>query len=75
MNLISTLRSYRIFKIALFDLITAILGTYLLLKYMFKGRQESFYISWTIVITLPIGIVVHKLLGIETQLNKYLGIA
>lgn len=75
MSIISYLRSFRIFQIALFDLITAFFGLLLLVKLLFKNKPQSFYISWTIVLLLPISVLSHILVNQPTMLNFYLGLS
>ena len=72
MSLITTLRKPRIFKIALFDVITSILGLFMIFKFIFKIKH-SFLIA--ILLTFPIGILVHYVFKIPTTLNYYLGLS
>lgn len=75
MNLISSLRQFRIGGIAIFDLAVSYFGIYFLapvLSKIFKkfglliGRKEWLWL------TLPIGVMVHLLVGQETALNSML---
>ena len=75
MSIITQLRSVRLFDIALFDLVTAFIGLYLLLKLVFKHKPQHFYLAWTTVLVLPIGIVFHLLFKVPTTLNYYLGLS
>jgi hypothetical protein len=54
---IEFLRSFRIFNIALFDVISSFIGTYLFLKFFIRGRREEFYYAWTIVLPIPLSIL------------------
>ena len=62
-------RSYRIFKIALFDLILSFVLVIWILSY--------FGVDWKVsaLLTLPIGIISHYIFNIDTQLNYYLGLS
>jgi len=75
MSIISELRSVKIFKIALFDLIMSCIGLFYLLKLAKPGHALSFYISWVVVLVLPISIVSHVLFHVPTMLNYYLGLS
>ena len=69
MGVIEDLRKPRIANIALFDLILAMLVTEILFR---KANLPDYY---GVIATIPIGIVVHYLLGVNTQLNYMLGIS
>lgn len=75
MSFITYIRSYRLFDIALFDLITAIIGLYLVIKWTFPNRQSSFHWSWTAVLLLPVSIISHLVFKTPTTLNFYLGLS
>lgn len=66
------LRSFRIHKIALFDLVCAVIGLYLLLKFLFPNKSNDFYMAWTLVLVFPVSITAHLIFGVPTQLNNYL---
>jgi len=67
--LINDLRKPRIAGIALFDLILAIVGTALIFEYFGYTKTQG------ALFAIPIGIVTHYILGIDTTLNYYLGIS
>lgn len=75
MSLLKTLRTPRIGGIALFDLTTAFIGVFLVLWFLFPRVDKKKLVAITLVITLPIGIVVHAMFHIPTMLNYYLGIS
>lgn len=75
MSIITYLRSFRIFQIAIFDLITAFFGLLFFLKLILKNKPQSFYISWTIVLFFPISVLSHILVNQPTMLNFYLGLS
>lgn len=71
------LRSFRIFGIALFDLVLSMVVMILIFLYMAPSpalNQINFIIV-AILLTIPLGIVVHVLFGINTTLNYYLGLS
>ena len=72
MSTITYLRSFRIFGIALFDLIGTILGILIGLKVLFPNREVSFYISWTILLMMPLSVISHLIFRVPTQFNYYL---
>lgn len=74
MNTLEFLRSFRIFNIALFDLIAGILGLHLIIMYFTPNRPHSFHWAWSVLLVLPLGVVSHYYFGVDTQLNRYLGI-
>jgi uncharacterized membrane protein YcaP (DUF421 family) len=61
------LRSFRIFQIAIFDVVATIIGAYLLDKYLNIND-----LIFTIVFTFLLGIIVHRLLNIRTTVDKFL---
>jgi hypothetical protein len=72
------IRSYRIFKVAAFDLITAFIGMILcslLLRYFFFPTiSKQYTILVAILLTIPIGIITHYMLDIKTTLNTKIGL-
>ena len=62
-QMIAVLRSVRVHKIALFDLGGAIIGTEIVFRWLGMPKYTG------AVMSIPIGIVVHKALGIKTQLS------
>lgn len=72
---LSCVRSFRIFNIALFDLIGSIVILYYCIRWAFPARPSSFAWSWTILLVLPLSVISHILFGIPTMLNSYLGLS
>lgn len=70
------LRSFRIFGIALFDLVLSML--IMILIFLCKApsplNQINFIVA-AVILTIPLGIMVHVLFGINTTLNYYLGLS
>jgi hypothetical protein len=77
--MIRQIRKYRIFGIALFDLVLSFIGTILLFlllkKWHFYHLQTFPFVFAAIVLAIPIGIVFHLVFGINTTLNYYLGLS
>ena len=73
MNNLEFLRHYRIFSYAIFDLSLSFLGMFLLsglLSKLFRRVKISIpKINW-IYLTLPIGIIIHILVGTMTPMTK-----
>jgi len=68
MSLIQTLRTPRIeiydMKIAVFDLSLTLIGGYIV------GKKLG-YNPWIMSVSMiPLGIVVHEIMGIETEISK-----
>ncbi len=74
-SIITQLRKFRIFNIALFDIIGSVLGLYLLLRLVLHNKPAHFYWAWSVVLTLPLGIIAHVLFDTPTTLNYYLGLS
>lgn len=68
MTTIEYLRSFRIAKIALFDLTTAFLGAFILDILFFHSTNKRLYYS----LVIPVGILAHMLMGQTTTLNTKL---
>jgi fatty acid desaturase len=60
------IHSYRIFNIAIADVIMTIIGSYIL-SYIFKW---PFW--WTLFILFILGILLHKLFCVKTTINQLL---
>jgi hypothetical protein len=73
----TSLRSFRIFGIALFDLVLSMVIMTLIFLYIAPSPPLSRinFIIAAIILTIPLGIVVHVLFGINTTLNYYLGLS
>ena len=68
LSLIETLRTPRIevldMKIAVFDLSLTLIGGY------FIGKKLGFN-PWVVAVGMvPLGIVVHEIMGVETEISK-----
>lgn len=68
-DLLNKLRTPRIFGIALFDLILALVCMMYLFHAMGWGAING------ALLAIPVGILVHYILDIPTRLNYYLGIS
>jgi hypothetical protein len=73
------LRSYKIFDIAVFDLVISFIGIVLLFfiswKVHFKHQDIKKFIIAGIICTIPISITFHVLFGVNTALNYKLGLS
>ena len=68
-----TLRKPKIFDMSIFDWVTALLGGYLICKYLLNINETKYIILFEICFII-FGIIVHKIFGINTMLGYYLGI-
>lgn len=68
-----TLRSFRpVGNIAAFDTIVSYVVALILIRYFYKGRRSPYLLA---LLVFPLGIAVHWVLSIPTQLNYRLGIS
>ena len=76
-QIICKLREPKILGMAIFDWIMTFIGIYLItiiVKYYYKNMNfYKLYLHLGIV-TIIIGIILHKILGIDTMLGYYLGL-
>lgn len=76
---ISELRKPRIFGIAIFDLVSSIIGTIIIFviawRYHFREKSVLPFILAGILLSVPIGIVFHVIFGTNTTLNHRLGLS
>jgi hypothetical protein len=76
---LQSLRSHRIFGIALFDLLSSIVGMIILFiifrEIHFKNLSLYPFIVAGILLAVPIGIVFHVIFGTNTTLNYFLGLS
>ena len=68
-----TLRKPKILEMSIFDWVTELVGGYLLAIYFFEFKDTYSIIIFEVIFII-FGIMVHKLLGIDTMLGYYLGI-
>ena len=62
--------SYRLFDIAIVDVILTIIGAFLLHKYYFIKKNIKF---WKVLIGLFVfGIILHRLFCVRTTIDKFL---
>ena len=74
------LRSYRVLGgIALFDLVFSFIGIICLFIFFrnkwFKNKPLINFVIAGILLTIPIGIVFHVIFGVNTHLNRQLGLS
>ena len=63
-DVISTLRSFKIFNMAILDLSVTLVVSYLL------GQKLSGQGILYTILSIPVSILIHKLFGIETELTR-----
>lgn len=78
MNL-AQLRSYKLFDIALFDLILSAIGMIIVFvlarnKY-FPALPYEPFVMYAVALTIPVGIVFHVLTGTNTAISYKLGLS
>lgn len=73
------IRKYRIFGLAIFDLVTAMIGLTLL---FLLARWKHFpklsvwpFVAAGVLLAIPLGMVFHILFGVNTKLNYDLGLS
>ena len=73
------IRKYKIFGLAIFDLVVGILGMVVLFLLMWKWHFPTLnpwhFVIAAILLTIPLGIVVHVIFGANTALNDKLGLS
>lgn len=71
-------QKYRVFDIALFDLVSSMIavGLIMMLAVWIRNPEFNLFPAFLIgcVIAIPIGIFVHVIFGVNTQLNYVLGL-
>ena len=76
---IQSLRTHRIFGIALFDVISSMIGMTVLFiifrQIHFKGLSVYPFIVAGILLAIPFGITVHIMFGTNTALNYFFGLS
>jgi hypothetical protein len=79
MSITEIRKKYRIFNIAIFDLVLAFIGVIFIFmifwRIFFKSLPWWHFVLAAIILTIPIGIVFHIIFGVKTQLNYYLGLS
>lgn len=81
---IDTLRSYRIHKIAVFDVVATLLVAIIVHKYLWKhslfiedNRTYMQYMSSLLIVSITfigIGIITHRFFNVKSNLSKILGV-
>ena len=76
---LKNIRSHRIFGLSIFDLVTAVIGTIIIVLICWKVHFPKLdwwkFVIAAILLTIPIGIFVHILFGSNTKLNYKLGLS
>ncbi len=68
-DVLTDLRSHRVYDIAIFDLVLSIVAA----EYIFRYFGYQPYTG--ALLAIPIGVLAHALFGIDTELNYKLGIS
>lgn len=76
---LAQLRGPRIFGLAIFDLVSALIGMVIIFlvakAYHFPHLDAGPFVWAAVLLTLPTGILFHVLFGVNTQLNYDLGLS
>jgi len=76
---INELRKYKIFGMAIFDLVVSMIGMIVIFlvlkKWHFNKLRTLNFIIAAIILTIPFGIIVHIVFGVNTGLNYKLGLS
>ena len=72
MSIVTELRKYKLFDIAMFDVIATFIGAFILWKYSNKTSINELLIIF--ILFLILGVIVHKVFKIPTMGNYYLGL-
>jgi len=79
MAFLEQLRKPKVFGMAIFDLVTAFFGMviifYLAWKHHFSTLSFWPFGLSAVLLTLPVGIFIHVLFGVNTSLNYKLGLS
>tara|TARA_Y100000590_G_C15587954_1_gene964900 strand:- start:772 stop:1011 length:240 start_codon:yes stop_codon:yes gene_type:complete len=74
-----SIRQYRIFGIAIFDLVLGIIGmvtVFLIAKhYHFPNMKVAPFIIAAVILTIPVGMTFHIIFGVNSTLNYRLGLS
>lgn len=74
-----SIRKYKIFGLAIFDLVLSLIGMIIFFMIMWKWHFPDLnplnFVIVAILLTIPVGIVFHVTFGINTTLNKTLGLS
>lgn len=73
------IRKYRVFGIAIFDFVTAVLGMVAVFliawKVHFPDKSPWPFVVAGVLLAIPVGIAVHIIFGFNTTLNQRLGLS
>jgi len=72
-GLIDTLRKPKIIDMSIFDWVITLLVGYLLAIYIFK-LTDIYLILYFEMLVILLGIITHKIFGINTMLGYYIGL-
>ena len=73
------IRKHRFYGIAIFDLVSSFIGVIIIFlvvwKWRFQNLNPMIFVIAAILLTIPIGIFFHVIFGVNTTLNKRLGLS
>jgi hypothetical protein len=79
MSTIANLRKPKIFGLAVFDLVVAVIGMIAIFLAMwhwhFPKLNPWHFVIAAVLLTIPVGIVIHIIFGVDTALNSRLGLS
>jgi hypothetical protein len=79
MSTIANLRKPKIFGLAVFDLVVAVIGMIAIFLVMWRWHFPTLnpwhFVLAAVLLTIPVGIVVHIIFGVDTALNSRLGLS
>lgn len=77
-SIIDILRKPKIFNMSIFDWVATLLGGWLIARFLHKRWYGSYnYLNFLLsveILLIITGIIVHKLLGVDTMLGYYLNL-
>ena len=71
-DVIGKLRSYKVFQIAVFDVVATIVGAFLLWKGLIHFTELKLSFFFVTCVMFLLGILAHRIFGIRTTVDKFL---
>ena len=73
------MKRVRLFGISIFDLLAGIIGMVVIFllahHYHFKDMNVWPFVIAAVLLTVPLGIIIHVIFGINTKINSILGLS
>ena len=77
--MLASLRKHKILGLAVFDLVSSLVGMVILFvlmqKWHFPKLKTSRFVIAALVLAIPLGVIVHVIFGVNTSLNQKLGLS